>query len=182
VTIVRLVRHGHAAAGFSADHDPGLDELGRSQAQAMATTIGPVGPLPIVTSPLRRTRETAAVLEAAWGRPATVDARVAEIPSPTRDLAERGAWLRAAMAGTWADLGPGYEAWRDDLVAAVSGHERDTVVVTHFVAINAVVGSVRGDDRVMAVRIDNCSITTIEVVDGRIDVLDLGAVGVTEVR
>jgi broad specificity phosphatase PhoE len=178
---VRLVRHGHAAAGFSAAADPGLDDLGRAQAKAMAAHLAPLGPLPLVSSPLQRTRETAAALEAAWGSPARIDARVAEIPSPTEDLAERGAWLSQAMAGTWADLGADLEGWRDRLVAAVVELEVDTVVVTHFVAINAVVGWASGDDRVMAVRLDNCSITTLDT-DGRELVLvELGAVATTEV-
>ncbi len=86
---VRLVRHGHAAAGFGAATDPGLDEQGRVQAAALVDRLAPLGPLPLVSSPLRRTRETVAVLEAAWGSPARIEPRVAEIPSPTDDLAER---------------------------------------------------------------------------------------------
>src|SRR5512144_548678 len=96
---IRLVRHGQAAAGFSDDHDPGLDEVGVLQAREMSAVLAPLGPLPVVVSPLRRTLETARPLEQAWGVSAAVDRRVAEIPSPTRDLAERGAWLSRAMAG-----------------------------------------------------------------------------------
>jgi len=183
MALVRLVRHGHAAAGFGAEADPGLDEQGRAQAAAMAGGVGPLGPLPMVTSPLRRTRETAAALEAVWGSPARVDHRVAEIPTPTRDLTERSAWLSRAMAGTWADLGPDLEAWRDQLVGAVTELSVDTVVVTHFVAINAVVGWSTGDDRVMAVALDNCSVTTLEVDStGAMLVRELGATATTEVR
>ncbi len=181
MTRVRLVRHGHAAAGFSAATDPGLDELGRTQAAAMADHLAPLGPLPLVSSPLRRTRETAASLEASWGLPSRIDPRVAEIPSPTDDLSERGAWLSRAMAGTWADLGAGLERWRDQLVAAVLELDVDTVVVSHFVAINALVGWASGDDRVMAVRLDNCSITTLDTDGLGLRVVELGAVATTEV-
>ena len=59
-----------------------------------------------MVSPLRRTRETAAALEQIWGVTAVVDDRVAEIPSPTDDLAARGAWLSPAMAGTLGRAGP----------------------------------------------------------------------------
>ena len=178
---IRLVRHGHAAPGFSDDHDPGLDDLGRAQAEAVAATLAPLGPMPIVVSPLRRTRETAAPLEAAWGSSALVDERVAEIPSPTADLANRGAWLSEAMAGTWADLGPAYEAWRDRLLAAVTDLDHDTVVVSHFIAINAVVGRAGDDDRVMHVALGNCSITTIDTDSGHLAVVELGVQAVTEV-
>jgi broad specificity phosphatase PhoE len=182
MAIVRLVRHGQASAGFADDHDPGLDDLGVRQAEAMAATLAPLGPLPVMVSPLRRTLETARPLEQAWGEPATVDPRVAEIPSPTDDLAERGAWLSQAMAGTWADLGPDLEAWRDALVAAIVSLRPDTVVVSHFIAINAVVGAAVGDDRVMHVPLDNCSITTVDTSGGSLALVDLGHTAVTEVR
>jgi len=179
---VWLVRHGHAAAGFSDEHDPGLDDVGRAQASAMATMLGPRGPMPIVVSPMRRTLETATPLEAAWGVAARVDPRVAEIPSPTDDLHERGAWLSQAMAGTWADLGPAYEAWRDHLVAAMADLDHDTVVVSHFIAINALVGRAVDDDRVMHIALGNCSVTTIDVESpGHLAVVELGAQAVTEV-
>jgi broad specificity phosphatase PhoE len=178
---IRLVRHGQAAAGFSDDHDPGLDEVGVLQAREMSEVLAPLGPLPVVVSPLRRTLETARPLVEAWGVSAAVDGRVAEIPSPTRDLAERGAWLRRAMAGTWADLGPELEAWRDDLVQAVVSMPSDTVVVSHFIAINAVVGAAIGNDQVMHVSLANCSITTVDTSGGSLAVVDLGRTAATEV-
>ena len=55
------------------------------------------------------------------------------------------------MAGTWAELGPELVAWRDRLVDAVAALTDDVVVVSHFIAINVVVGAAVGDDRVMHV-------------------------------
>jgi broad specificity phosphatase PhoE len=178
---IRLVRHGHAAAGFSDEHDPGLDELGARQARELSTALGPFGPLPVVVSPLRRTRETARPLERSWGVVATVDERVAEIPSPTDDLAERGIWLRGAMAGTWADLGPELESWRDRLVEAVVSLPSDAVVVSHFIAINAVVGAAIGNDQVMHLSLANCSVTTVDTSGGSLEVVELGRTATTEV-
>lgn len=54
-----LVRHGRAAAGFDGHHDPGLDDLGRTQAISAAAHLAPLGPLAIYSSPLARARETA---------------------------------------------------------------------------------------------------------------------------
>ena len=51
-----LVRHGQAAASWGEDPDPGLNALGHGQAARMAAALGP---MPIMISPLRRTRETA---------------------------------------------------------------------------------------------------------------------------
>ena len=54
---IYMVRHGKAAAGFAGHPDPGLDDLGRSQALATAAALAPLGPLPVYSSPLARARE-----------------------------------------------------------------------------------------------------------------------------
>src|SRR5436309_4421611 len=99
-----LVRHGRAAAGWGDDLDPGLDDVGVAQAEAAAGILSPIGPLPIIVSPLRRTRETARPLEKAWGTSATVEPRVGEIESPGLDLSRRGEWLRGVMTSRWSAL------------------------------------------------------------------------------
>jgi broad specificity phosphatase PhoE len=171
---IHLVRHGKAAAGWGAHADPGLDETGRAQAEAVAERLAPLGPLELLTSPLARTRETAAPLSRRWGAEPRVEPRVAEIPSPTEDLEDRAAWLREAMAGTWGDLDPALQRWRDAVVDCIAGLERDTVIFSHFVAINAVVGRLRNDDRMVVFRPDYTSVTTV-VRDG--DTLRLEALG-----
>ena len=159
---LHLIRHGQAAAGWDADPDPGLDDLGHRQAAAAAARMAPLGPMPLVCSPLRRTRETAVPLAEAWGTAPTIDPRVGEIQSPTDDLAERGAWLRVALAGSWADLGPEHRAWRDALLAALGELAEETTVVTHFVAINAVLGAALGDDRLVVRSVGNASTTVVD--------------------
>ena len=177
-----LVRHGQAAASWDADLDPGLDDIGRAQAEAAADALDPLGPLPIVVSPLRRTLETAAPLAARWGVEPVVDERVAEIPSPTDDLAERGAWLAKAMAGTWSELGGRWSSWRDELVAGLLAIPGDAVVVTHFIAINAVVGCATGNDSVVCFAPGNASRTILETGGGLLRVVELGDEARTVVR
>jgi broad specificity phosphatase PhoE len=169
-----LVRHGRAAAGWDAHSDPGLDDVGRAQAAAVAEALAPLGPLPIVVSPLQRTVETALPLASRWSVEPVVDARVAEVPSPTEELAERGTWLARAMAGTWADLGEPWMTWRDALVGALVDLPSDTIVVTHFIAINAAVGNANGDDRVVSFAPANASTTTLTNDDGRLTLVSLG--------
>jgi broad specificity phosphatase PhoE len=161
---VTLVRHGRAAAGWGTDPDPGLDELGRRQADAVATNLALGPPTDIVTSPLRRCRETARPLADRWGHALRVASQVAEIPSPEGvPMAERVEWLRVAMAGTWTDLGDRYVAYRDSVAAFVAGFDHDTVVFSHFIAINAVIGAATGDDRLVIASLDNCSQTVVEI-------------------
>jgi broad specificity phosphatase PhoE len=159
---LHLVRHGHSAAAYDADRDPGLDDLGHAQAVQVAASLATRGPLPILVSPLLRCRQTAAPLEALWGVEAVVEPDVAEVASPTDDLAERGQWLRRAMATTWSELEPAPRAWRERLLSSLSRVTTDTVVVTHFIAINAVIGAATDDDRVLVARLDTGSCTVVE--------------------
>ena len=160
---IYLVRHGRAAAGWDVDPDPALDDLGRSQALAVAAHLRPLGPLHLVTSPLLRCQQTAFPLATVWGVGAVVEPLVAEIPSPEGvAMQDRVQWLREAMEGTWAGLGSRYTAYRDALVAAVLALPTDTVVCSHFVAINAVIGAATGDDRLVIRSLDNCSVTIVE--------------------
>src|SRR5712692_9430607 len=166
--LLYLIRHGHASAGFAEAHDPGLDEVGRVQAEAVAQELAPLGPLPLITSPLRRARETAAPLEVRWGRKARIEPAVAEIPTPTADLQARTTWL--------------HQDWRERVAAALITLGTSTVVTTHFVAINAAVSVATGDDRMACFEPDHCSCTVLEVVDRTLRVVTLGRQRATQIR
>lgn len=166
--LIYMIRHGRAAAGWDADMDPGLDDLGRSQSEAVAREIEKRSgvKLPLVSSPLRRCRETSAPLARAWSATPAIDERVGEIPSPTHDLKERGEWLRAFMAGSWTDVEPqggvDFLAWRRGVGEALAALKEDTVIFSHFVAINVAAGLATGDERVILFKPDNCSVTVFE--------------------
>jgi broad specificity phosphatase PhoE len=132
---------------------------------------------------MRRCRETAAPLGGRWGTPATVCATVGEIPNPTGlDARDRPRWLADALAGHWPGLPAELVAWRRGVVEALLSLTGDTVVFTHFVAINVVLGWAADDDRVTVARPDNCSRTVVEVTDGRLTVVAIGHEADTEVR
>ncbi len=164
---VWLVRHGEPAVDGSLD--PGLTALGHEQAAGLpgrlapVLPVGPAGPAALRTSPLRRARETAAPLEAAWGTSAVVDPAFRELPSPHTDVAGRQAWLRIAMRATFAELDELQRTWRDGIVAALRTLPADTVVTTHAVVINAVTGWCTGDDAVLGWVPVHCSITEVAV-------------------
>ncbi len=172
-----LVRHGQDAGHSHDDNDPGLSKLGRQQAVDMAATLAPLGPLPMIVSPLRRTRETAQPLEVAWNITGDVVQEIKEIPSPSDELNARRQWLRQTMAGSWNDVAQS-EAWllpwRQALLDTLLGVQEDTVVVSHFVAINVAVGSAQNDSRLTLFRPNNCSITTMETDGKSLSLLELG--------
>jgi broad specificity phosphatase PhoE len=176
-----LVRHGRAAGTFAEARDPGLDPAGTAQAEAMAARLAPLGPLAIVASPLRRTRETAAPLERRWRLAARIEPAVAEIPSCEPGLAERGEWLRSVMARRWSEVSPDLRSWRRGVVEALCAITETSVVVSHYVAINVAVGEAIGDDRVVTFAPDNCSVTTVDVEHGSLRLVERGAEASTRV-
>jgi len=164
VTRLYLVRHGRASAGWDVDPDPGLDDLGERQARDVAERLAPMGPLSIVSSPLRRCRETSMPLAQRWSMTPVIQPAVAEIPSPEGyTMQTRVDWLRRAMQGNWADLGDAYTGFRDGVVTALRSAAADTVVFSHFIAINAAIGAAVGDDRLVIRSLDNCSVTVMDV-------------------
>jgi len=183
MALIRLVRHGKAAAGFGSHRDPGLDDLGRSQSEAVAKLLdhrhrtGPNGSanLPILrSSPLARAQETAIPLQHLWQTEVAIEERVAEIPSPTEDLAGRAQWLQNAMAGNWSDLDPSSQQWRQNIVDYLLSCSQDCIIFSHYVAINAAVSFAQGDDKMRVFAPDNCSVTSFDNSSGELVIVALG--------
>ena len=176
-----MVRHGRADAQAQDPRDPGLDDLGRRQARETAAALAPKGPLPIHSSPFARARETAAALAELWDVEVAIEPRVAEIPFPMTDLAERGAWLRRAMTGRWTSLDDYLQTWRRELVDCVANLDRDCVVFCHFIAINVAAGAAQGDDRLGIFQPDNASVTVFNNDGSELRLLEFGREAATKV-
>jgi len=172
MTTLHLVRHAEAAAGWGDDLDPGLSEQGHQQAAAMAATF-PAESLPIISSPLRRARETAHALERRWNTAALIDPGVGELPSPSDDLAERQVWLGTALRSTWPALGARYTSWRTMVLELLLGLRDESVIVTHYVLINAVIGAATGSDAVICHPIANAAVVRVDHDRQRFEILEL---------
>ena len=158
-----MVRHGRASAGWDTALDPELDEIGHAQAREVADQLQSLQLGNIITSPLLRCQQPAEPLGLKWNVAPQVFTEVSEIPSPKGvAMSDRIVWLRQAMQGTWSDLGANYVAYRDCITEFVRGIQTDAVIFSHFIAINAVIGGVLGDDRLVIRSLDNCSITIFE--------------------
>lgn len=179
---IYLLRHGQAEAGVD-NLDPGLAPIGHRQAGAAAAWLAarPIGR--VFVSPLRRTRETAEPIAAALGIEPEVREEVAEVFAPEMPAAERQAMIGPFMAGRWSEQPPDLRAWRDRVVSTVTAlgeaaaEGSGLVVVSHYIAIGVVIGEALGDDRVLPVPMANCAITTVEVWDGRLVLVEACAVG-----
>ncbi len=179
---VYLIRHGHPAATWGGvDDDPGLDETGKAQAEDVAKTLLALPeadrPTHVVSSPLRRCRETAEPYAKAIGAEIEIDPAVGEIPTP-KSLAPsaRSGWLRNAFAGAWSEIEGDldYDVWRKAVAHAVAGRA-NTAVFSHFVAINAVLSHIGGDDRVIGFRPDHCSLTILDIGENGLNLMERGA-------
>ncbi|OHB27123.1 MAG: phosphoglycerate kinase [Phenylobacterium sp. RIFCSPHIGHO2_01_FULL_69_31] len=183
-----LIRHGRPSSTWGGhDDDPGLDEAGQAQARAARDWLlsRPQIERPglVVSSPLRRCRETAEPTAAALGVPVEIDPVVGEIPTPKSLSAEqRPAWLRQAFQGTWGaiDGDMDYDAWRSDIVASLA-QRANTAVFSHYVAINAAVSRLLGVDQVLAFRPDHTSITVLETDGETLRLVEKGAEAATGV-
>ena len=169
-----LVRHGEATD--YAGPDPGLSELGADQARKVAQRLDEIvgAPIDLISSPLRRARETAQPLAERWSTEALVVDAVRELPSPGTPR-ERRPWWRAALHSTFAELGEQQREWRAGILRALMQRQRDTAVFTHAVVISAVVGHLQDDDRVLAFLPANTSITVVELIDGHLTLVERGA-------
>jgi broad specificity phosphatase PhoE len=185
-----MIRHGKPASTWGAqlaDIDPGLDVDGRDQAKKAAETLMALPPAHrptfVVSSPLRRCKETARPFSALLGAECVVEPAVAEVPTPHgMPDSERGAWLRRAFATDWDKIEGeiDYRQWRDRVAEAVV-RNAGAAIFTHFVALNAAVAVAKGSDKVMNFQPDHASITTFEVEDGVLKLVSLGRAAVTAI-
>lgn len=175
---IYLVRHAEPAALWGAHPDPGLSELGQNQAQAVATYLAGLGVSNLITSPLARCRETSIPTQAALDREAVVNQAVAEIPVPD-DVDNHRAWLTAVMSGAWGDghVGGALRTWRDEIGQTLMALTQDTIIFSHFVAINAAVGLAQGNDHVTVFKPGHASVTVLESEGGVLRLVEFGAEG-----
>ena len=164
---VHMIRHGKPASTWGdsvADPDPGLDAEGRAQAEAAAAALLALSPserpVRVLSSPLRRCRETAQPLA----------------------NAERGDWLRRSFQGRWDEIvgDLDYAEWARGVARAVVA-KPGAAVFSHFVAINAAVSVAKGDPRVRQFEPAHTAISKFEIDGERLSLVEAGRSSETQV-
>jgi len=143
--VIVLVRHGETDANRAGvllgRADPSLNDLGRTQVAAVARALADGRrPIAVVTSPLRRARETAAEIASQWDLDVEVEQRLVEIDYGEWD--ERG----------FGDVPPAELArWRADPEFAPPGGESLASATARAGACAEELLERAGDDLVVAV-------------------------------
>jgi len=179
---VFLIRHGRPAQVWGGSgSDPGLSELGRRQSEEAAVRLEAFGLLYVVSSPMLRCRETAAPYARWRGVEPVIEPRVSEIVA-SEGIDDRAAWLQErfpwrdrTQQRTWSTLEPRLRSWREEMLGFVRAIRHDTAVFTHFIGINVIAGAALGAELTIVCTPDHASITELEVNDGALRLIALGA-------
>jgi len=191
MTTVLLVRHGRTAAnasgvlaGWTAGVD--LDDVGTSQAAALAARLAPVPVAAVVTSPLERCQQTATALTAGRvGVGEHVDARLGECRygdwtgRALKDLAKEPLWKVVQAHPSAATFpGPEGESMRAMQARAVDavrdwnarlGPDAVWVAVSHGDVIKAILADALGMhlDQFQRIQADPCSLAVVRYTELR---------------
>lgn len=197
MTEVLVVRHGET--DWNREHrwqghgGPGLNDVGRAQAAALAHRLSGVRLGAIYTSDLPRAVQTAEIIAAVVGLEPVPDAGLREVDVGSwrgltraevrrRDPAGYRRWLRGEAG--W-EGGETYDEMHSRVVATFdrlrSGHPRARILlVSHGGCVRAVVGHVVGTPAHDRLRIDgaqNCSLTTVTAARGALRLAGFNDVG-----
>lgn len=175
--IIYLIRHGEAAHAWDKSPDPELSKNGHQQARNLSDTYLPLlnsTDFQLVTSPLLRAQETAIPFQKALNILPIINTNFAEVPSPGIALADRRNWLKALFSKKVTELEQPQLDWRNNIISGIQSLEKNTLIFSHFMTINAIVGWIRGSEQVVSYYPNYCSITKIEKVDNQFFIRTLG--------
>jgi probable phosphoglycerate mutase len=191
VTELLLLRHALPVSGHA---DPGLSDLGRAQAELVALWLKGSQVDALVTSPLRRARETVAPIEASLALTAEViyDLREWELDDPdhvydaVEDMAPDDPRLVAVAEGRYHDFVPELDtaAFQRRTVTAIEDvfarhqHRERIVVSTHGGFISAYLAHLIGAREVMWFNADYGGISrVVRLPSGRVVVRSVNETG-----
>ena len=185
---IYLVRHGEATEGWTSQ-DPPLSELGKSQAESLVTFVSStidensINNIDFISSPLNRCKETASLALEKMYSEIVINNNFRELPSPTLDLKKRINWLRRILPLTWSELlkdketkdsGVNFIQWKKNIKNNIYSLNKDTIIFTHFVVINSIIGEILKSDKIVNFQPSNCSITEIRKINDRLKLVKLG--------
>ena len=174
---IYLVRHGEAGKSWDEDRDPGLSDKGKEQSKKLVSELDDDFGLlnfKAISSPLARAQETAIPLQEKYGFDIEIIKTFAEIPSPGIEMSQRSTWLKEMFKVKVDDLEDPQKEWRNSIVQSIQGMKEDTIIFSHFMVINCVVGWINNFDSLVGFYPDNCSVTKIINRNGKLELTQVG--------
>ena len=98
-----------------------------------------------------------------------------ELPSPNLDLEKRVNWLRGVLPLTWSELlkdketidsGVNFIQWKENIINNIYSLNKDTIIFTHFVVINTIIGEILKSDKMMNLEIPHAYPAAMLVASG----------------
>ena len=189
---IYLIRHGEAIDGWTS-LDPGLSKLGKKQAEDLRSSLKKKlnDKTDIISSPLLRCQETANISVSDSKKKIVFDDIFRELPSPIKDLNKRVTWLKRVLPLNWEELEEDTESklsnidyylWRKKIINKIISFKNETVIFTHFVVINYVIGKIMNSNKVINFYPDNCSITEIGIENNKMELIKLGDSSISKVN
>ena len=184
MTIIYLIRHGEALEGWTSK-DPPLSQKGKLQARSIIPFLKTISieELNVISSPLKRCKETATICMQGFNVDISIEEKFRELPSPISNLDERVNWLKRILPLTWSELAKdeltlnsniNFDYWRQQILDEILTFKINTVVFTHYVVINTIVGNILGSDKIVNFQPSNCSITEINLINNEFKIITLG--------
>ena len=100
-------------------------------------------------------------------------------------------WLKRVLPLNWEELGEhkvskqsniDYYLWRKKIIKKIISFKNETVIFTHFVVINNVIGKITNSKKVINFYPDNCSITEIGIKNNKMELIKLGDSSISKVN
>lgn len=172
---IYLVRHGEAAASWQQSRDPGLSDRGKAQSEGLLRFFADKNVASIASSPLLRAQETALPLSQSKNLTVEIMDAFREIPTPVNIATKnRLAWLQACAQSPWREADALLLDWRDNIIESLQQLPDNSVIFTHFMVMNAVVGALCDAPNLVFYQPDYCSVVSLEYTEGGLRLLDSG--------
>ena len=173
-----LVRHGEAAESWGNHPDPGLSKLGIKQSSSLINNamLKSLDSYNFVSSPKSRAKMTAEPLIKKFNKELIINNAFSEIPSDDINNSQKRAWLTEVMNIEIRDLPDSVLNWRDSIIENSLNVSYNTIVFTHFMVINALVGSLLKKNALMFFYPNYVSTTKITFENKEVKSISLGDV------
>ena len=161
---ILLIRHGEAAASWDKENDPGLSNNGRKQAELLVDEplLQNLENYDFISSPKKRAMETSIPLKEKFNKEITVNNIFSEIPAKNIPNEQKFNWLKKTVTANIDSLPKDIHVWRNNIIKNIFDElEGDTVIFTHFMVINTVIGFVNKSNKIFNTQPSYTSITSI---------------------